>query len=176
MQITSLLRLTETFEMPNHTYMLFAHRLVDIIVSPQKSTEDDKMLRLSMACKFLGWCLTRVYYPSPSPSLQFTVQDGHQRLCSTTMDREETHWLELLSIFPATENLYLFEGVVSCIAFALQEVAPEGVTEVLSALQNLFIENLQSSGPIEDAIKGFGAARQLSGHPVVIQSWVRDCG
>jgi hypothetical protein len=78
--------------------------------------------------------------------------------------------------FPATENLYLFEGVVSCIAFAQQELAQEEVPVVLPALQNLFIEHLRSSGPVEDAIGKFVVARKLSGHPVTVQCWVRGRG
>ena len=176
MRITSLLGLTETFEMPHQAYILFAHRLVDVIVSPRKSTEDDKMLRLSMVCGFSGCYLTQAYYPSPSSSLQFTVEDGRQHSRSTTVDGETTHWLELLRHFPATENLYLFERVAPCIAFALQELAQEEVAGVLPALQNLFIENLQSSGPVEDAIGKFAAARKLSGHLVTVQCWVRGRG
>jgi hypothetical protein len=92
------------------------------------------------------------------------------------MNGGRTHWLDLLRFFPATENLYLFEGVASCIAFALQELAREEVAGVLPALQNFFIEHLRSSGPVEDAIGKFIAARKLSGHPVIVQCWVRGRG
>jgi len=173
-RITSLIGLTETFEMPHRAYMLIAHDLVDVIVSPRKGTTGSKMLRLSMAWKFSAWYLTQVYYRLSSP--QFGIESSRQRIRARTMDRGRTHWLDLLCFFPATENLYLFERVASCIALVLQELAPEGVTEVLPALQNLFIASLRSSGPVEEAIGEFVAARQLSGHPVAVQRWVRGRG
>lgn len=127
-----------------------------------------------MAWKFSAWYLTQVYYRLSSP--QFGIESSRQRIRARTMDRGRTHWLDLLCFFPATENLYLFERVASCIALVLQELAPEGVTEVLPALQNLFIASLRSSGPVEEAIGEFVAARQLSGHPVAVQRWVRGRG
>ena len=174
MRVTSLIGLTETFEMPDQAHMLIAHDLVDVIVSPRKGAKGDKMLQLSMTWKFSAWYLTRVCYPYSSP--EFAIESSRQRIRARTMDRGRTHWLDLLHFFPATENLYLFERVASCIAFALQELAPEGVTEVLPALKNLFIDGLRSSGPIEEAIGEFVAARQLSGHPVAVQRWGRGRG
>jgi len=56
-------------------------------------------------------------------------------------------------------------------ALALRELAGERVTKVLPTLQNLFIEGLEPSGPIQEALGQFVAARQLSGLPVVIHRW-----
>ena len=156
--------------------MLIAHKLVDIMLSPQKGTADDNMLRLSLSLEFSHWYLTGAEYPSLSYSPQFANKSGHQHGHVTTMDGGRTHWLDLLRFFPATENLFLSEGVASCIAFALQELSQEEVAGVLPVLQNLFIEHLWSSGPVEDAIGKFVAARKLSGHPVTVQCWVRGCG
>ena len=174
MRVTSLIGLAETFEMPNQAYMLIAHDLVDIIISPRKGTTGDEMLQLSIKWKHSGWYLTRACYPSSSP--QSAIESRRQHIHAQTKDRGRTHWLELLHFFPATENLYLFGRVGSCIAFALQELTPEGVTEVLPALQTIFMEGLRSSGPVEGAIGEFVAARQLSGHPVAVQCWERGRG
>ena len=173
MRITSLLGLTETFEMPDRAYMLIAHELVDVILSPRKGTKDEKMLQLSMTWKLEDWYLTRVYYPSSSPSPHYPIESSRQRIRATTKDRGRAHWLDLLRFFPATENLYLFARIGSCIVLALQELAPEEATEVLPALQNLFIEHLWLSADVEDAIGKFVGARRRFGHPVAVHRWER---
>lgn len=88
-----------------------------------------------------------------------------------------TPLLELLRVFTAVEDLYLFEGLALCVAPALRRLTREGLAEVLPALQNLFIASLQPSGPVapvQEAIGRFAAARELSGHPVVVQRWVGE--
>jgi hypothetical protein len=91
-----------------------------------------------------------------------------------TDDMENDKWLELLHFFPIVENLYLSEEIAQRVARALQEVPAERLpTDVLPALQNLFIERLQPTGPVQEAIRKFVAARQLSGHPIAVRCWVR---
>jgi hypothetical protein len=50
------------------------------------------------------------------------------------------------------------------------------VTEVLPTLQNIFLEGLRPSKPIqpEEGIGKFVAARQLSDYPVAVSLWERD--
>ena len=50
----------------------------------------------------------------------------------------------------------------------LQELVGEQATEILPALQNIFIEGSQSSGPVPEGIANFITARELSGHPVFV--------
>lgn len=47
------------------------------------------------------------------------------------------------------------------------------VTEVLPALENVFIEKFQLYGPVYKAFRNFAATRQLSSHPIVISDWDR---
>jgi hypothetical protein len=89
-------------------------------------------------------------------------------------DVESTQWLELLRPFTSVEQLYLSELFASRIAPALQVLVEERMTEVLPILQNIFLEGLQPSGPVQEGIGQFVAARQLSGHPITISSWVRN--
>jgi hypothetical protein len=83
-------------------------------------------------------------------------------------DIESSQWLELLHPFTAVTDLYLSQESVSCIAPVLQELVRERVTEVLPALQTLFLEEKLPSGPIQDAIGQFVAERQL---PITISHW-----
>ena len=85
---------------------------------------------------------------------------------------ENTVWLGILRPFTAVKNLYLTKGCAPGIAVALQELV--AVTEVLSDLQNIFMEGLEPQGPLQKHIVEFAAVRQLSGHPVAISLWNRE--
>ena len=86
---------------------------------------------------------------------------------------EDMLWLELLQPFTAMKNLYLSEKFVLRIAPALQELIGGRKIEVMPALENIFLEGLQPSGPGQEGIVKFVAARQLSGHPITVSIWER---
>ena len=81
---------------------------------------------------------------------------------------ENNHWLELLRPFTAVKSIYLSEEFQLGIASALQELVGRRTTEVLPSLQNIFLMRFEQSGPFQEAIKQFIAARQLSGHPIAV--------
>ena len=54
---------------------------------------------------------------------------------------------------------------------ALQELVGVRTTEVLPTLQNLFVEELQPSGSIQEGIQQFIATRQVTGHPIEVSCW-----
>ncbi|KAH9955494.1 hypothetical protein BC827DRAFT_873243 [Russula dissimulans] len=85
-------------------------------------------------------------------------------------DMENAQWLELLDPFTALKNLYLTSGVAQRFCGALQELSGERATEVLPALRNLFVQ-VSSLEPVQEAMKPFVAARQLSGYPVAVDHW-----
>ena len=87
---------------------------------------------------------------------------------------ESTVWLELLPPYTVVKNLYLSKEFAPDIAGALQELIGSRMTttEVLPSLQNIFVEGLEPSGPFQENIGQFVAARQLSGHPIAISLWV----
>ena len=84
---------------------------------------------------------------------------------------ENRQWLELLRPFVAVKNLYLSEKFASRIAPALQELVEGRATDVLPALQNIFLEGLQPRGSVQEGIRQFVAARQVANHPISISSW-----
>ncbi len=120
--------------------------------------------------------LVRAHRPFPPPladSERFDVYELDDRQSPLWADSTgSAQWLELLRFFDTVENLHLSEGLALCLAPALQELTTtigEGVvTEVLPALQTVFIERFQpsESGPIQVAIGKFVTAREFSGHPV----------
>ena len=85
-------------------------------------------------------------------------------------DMEGSQWLEVLHPFTAVKSLYLTRELAPRVAPALQELAGERVTEVLPALQTIFLYT-HTSGPVQEAIEQFVAARQLASHPITISHW-----
>jgi hypothetical protein len=68
------------------------------------------------------------------------------------------------------ENLYLSKQFAPGIATTLRELGG-GITEVLPSLRNIFVEELDASGPVPENIGRFVAARQPSGHTIAISAW-----
>jgi hypothetical protein len=87
---------------------------------------------------------------------------------------ENTLWLQVLLPFPAVKNLYLSKVFAPGIAAALKELVGHRILEVLPSLQNIFVEGLEPSGPLQEMIGQFVASRQLSDHPIAVSDWDRE--
>ena len=83
-------------------------------------------------------------------------------------------WLELLYPFTAAKNLYITEEFAQRIVPALQQLVGARMTQVFPALRNIFLEGLRSSGPVQESVGHFAAARQAIGHPIAVSRWDRD--
>ena len=79
---------------------------------------------------------------------------------------QNTQWLRLLLPFTSVKNLFLRKEFAPGIAAALQEM-----TGVLPSLRNIFVEGLRPSGPFQEKIGLFVAARQLSDQPITTSLW-----
>jgi hypothetical protein len=88
-------------------------------------------------------------------------------------DMDSSQWLELFRLFAAAQSLHVSETLVSPVARALQDLTEQTAMEVLPVLRRLFVEGLQPSGPVHEAMKSFATARRLSYQPVVVQRWER---
>ena len=89
-------------------------------------------------------------------------------------DIENRLWLDLLHLFAAVKNLYVTVELTPSIVFALQELVGDRMTEALPTLQNIFLEGLQPSGPVQEGIGQFVTARKVTGHPISVSRWDRD--
>jgi hypothetical protein len=87
------------------------------------------------------------------------------------IDIENRLWLRLLRPFTAVKNLYISEQIGLRIGPALQELAEGRTTGVLPALQNIFLEGLQPSGPVQEDIGLFVASRQVTSRPIAVSRW-----
>jgi hypothetical protein len=121
-------------------------------------------LRLSYLAQFCASCL-----PTLSP---FECLEIHVPYFPWTREdvtgNPDPQWLELLRLFNAAKDLCLYKCVAPRVAQALKGLPAEQVTEVLPALENVFISGLGRFGPVKGAISEFADARRLSGRPVSI--------
>ena len=110
--------------------------------------------------------------PPLSTSKDLYIRDDSYLLLHWWQDISEiTAWLELLRSFTAVRNLYLSKQFAPIIAPTLQVLIGGRTTEVLPALQNIFLEGLEPSGPIQEGIEQFVSARQVIGLPIAVACW-----
>ena len=83
----------------------------------------------------------------------------------------DPQWPELLHPFHAVKDLRLSKYIAPHIAQVLRRLPVEQVSEVLPALEAVFIAGLKPFGPVKEATSEFADARQRSGHPVSIFDW-----
>ena len=86
-------------------------------------------------------------------------------------DIQNTLWLQLLLPFTAVKSLYVCKDFAPSLAAALQELVGDRITEVLPSLQDMFVEGFEPSGPLQEDIGQFVAARRLSNHPIAVSYW-----
>jgi len=106
-----------------------------------------------------------------SPTVErLYICDSHARW-QGDIRLETDHWVDLLRPFTSVKSLYLSQVIVPRIAPALQELIGERVVGVLPALQTLFLEDLNLSEPVQEAIGSFISGRQFSSHLVAVSRW-----
>jgi hypothetical protein len=131
---------------------------------------DDQLLSLPQVFNFCSSCIPRTLI-SAAEHL-YVLRGTHYEV--ERIDNGPAQWLELLPLFTAAKSLYITGHFVPRIAFALEGIVQERVTEVLPALQTLFLEDPVPLGPVQEAIGQFVAARQLAGHPIVVSPWKNE--
>ena len=131
-------------------------------------------LNVKISCGKLDWQLSSLEHVCNSSLPPFSTLEDlyiYESVSWQTYRQdivENNQWLELLRPFTAAENLYLSEEIASRIVPALKELVGGRTTEVLPALRNIYLEGLQSSGPIQEGIGQFVASRQVTNHPIAI--------
>ena len=134
-------------------------------------------LEVSILCEELDWQLSFLEQVCTS-CLQFLSMLKDLYIYEHALSKadwkvkiEHRVWLGLLHPFTTVKNLYISEKIALVIGPALQELVEGRTTEALPALENVFLEGLESSGHVQNGIGQFVAARQVSSHPVTISRW-----
>jgi hypothetical protein len=165
-----------TLRAPEKGRIAFSYDAVTVKFPSQIS--DHRGLSVDIPCKASGWQLSAVEQvctsslPPVSTLEDLYILEFPRWRPRLQDDVEDTLWLEVLRPFVAVKNLYIFEEFAPRIAPALQELVGARTTDVLPTLENIFLAGLQPSGPLQEGIEKFVAARQLISHPVAVsRSW-----
>jgi len=155
--------------------IVLSKRFVNLRLSPQVGPLDRIMLSFKILCNKSDWQLSSLaqacssVLPSLSTLDQLFIYQDSDRPPHWQDDIEDTQWVELLRPFTAVKKLYLSKRFGPRLAPAVQMLTGDSVTEVLPALQFLYLE--ESTAPVLKTFEPFITARQLSGHPVDMESW-----
>jgi hypothetical protein len=175
-QLSQFIDRTPKVKAHNEVHVAFHDSRVDLTLHQ----EFEKLKGLEILCKVVHWrvsSLAQVYTSSLSRAFRLTVESfyicDNYALWRGDIRIEKNHWLELLRPLASVKNLYLSRVIVPRIAPAFQELIGERVAGVLPALQTLFLENVNLSGPVQEAIGSFVSGRQFSSHPVTVSHWKR---
>jgi hypothetical protein len=147
---------------------------VALLGGEEMANDDREALRLEISCNPLDWQLSAIAqvlnsFVSSLPTLH-SLEIAVSRK-DWQCEIEVIQWREFLLPFTFVKDMTLeFKSSVRLVAPALQDFASEGTTEVLPALQNLLLRTYdwQPSGPANEAVGRFIAARQLYGRPVTV--------
>ena len=131
------------------------------------SSPSNQLLSLAQLCS------SSIPQPFISAVEHLYVVEGapHDERLRGDIEKSPAQWLELLRPYTAVKNLYISWQFAPHIALTLQELVGERVTEVLPALQTLFLEKIPPVESIQEPVEQFVAARQLAGHPIAISPW-----
>ena len=151
-----------------------------VIAKFSSQTSDYGVLSVKILCAASDWQLSSLEQVCTSslPPVStlgdlYIVEDSFSNL-RWQDEVENILWLDLLHPFVAVKNLYLSDEFVPRIAPALQELVGESTTEVLPALENIFLEGFQPSGLLHKGIQTFVATRQLASRPLSVSRWDKD--
>ncbi|KAI9511970.1 hypothetical protein F5148DRAFT_1146440 [Russula earlei] len=174
-QLLQFLGRTKKLKALNHVDLILYDRSVKLTLHRKISTAVFANLRLEVPCREADWQISLVSQVCSS-SLPFLailesldIREGRFSQPLWEYDIEKTQWLELLHPFTAVKDLYLSGEPGRRVMRAVNDLPGGLVTDVLPALQNIFIQEVRSSRhmQLEEIIGTFVAARRLSGFPVV---------
>ena len=171
-QLSRFLSCAEKFEPPNGVVVEFDDSTINLKFIPSDNfkltIECDNLVgqvsSIAAICRELSPLLSRVerldLYGRHLPLSPFWQDDT----VHVVLD-----WLGLFYPFIAVQSLYVSKKLGPLVAPALEELTDEGATTVFPNLRTLFLEELQPSGSVREAIEAFVATRWLSDHPVAFQ-------
>ncbi|KAI0249329.1 hypothetical protein BJV78DRAFT_1284086 [Lactifluus subvellereus] len=156
----------------NRAELGFCHYEVAIVLYQQDLYQEEWALNFTVPCsgaerqvRSMAQISTSVRFSCPL--LNSSTSPGHYNVLESTR-QVDTQWLEIFRAFTAVRTLRISPSLHSFIIPVLQELAGGSATEVLPALDSLRLDTYPRSGPDQQAIELFIAARRRSGHPVTL--------
>jgi hypothetical protein len=178
-QFNQFINRTLTLEALENAHVIFRDYAASVNFSSQ--TSEKRTLKVGISCRALDWqvlsleqvCTSCLPPLSSTEDLYIYEHPDSERDWQDNI--ESTQWLELLRPFATVRNLYLSKKFMPRITPALHElIGSSGMTEVLPNLRSIFLEELHPSGPVQEGIEKFVAARHLFGHTITVSHWERD--
>ena len=166
-QLAEFIYRTPKLKVFKDAFFVLKYNAARVTLSSQTSlfTVEISREKLDRQLSLLAHIITS-FLPSLSTLEDFYIHEGqYPRLCRQN-NIDIMAWLELLHPFAGVKNLYLFNQFMSHIAPVLQELVGGRLTEVLPALQNIFLEGLLSSRSVHEGVRQFVAARQVTSQPI----------
>jgi hypothetical protein len=174
-QLRCFLGRTERFNVAHRADVVFFGYRVQVSLFRQNGTDYHKMLELGISCATTDWQLSSLAQLCtlslpPLPALErLGIHEGRSSQPQWQDDVEDRQWAELFRPFTTVTTLDISETFVGRVAPALKALARrESATEVMPALENIFLEGQQPPQSIYNAIGQFVAVRELCGQPVAI--------
>jgi hypothetical protein len=177
-ELIRLVSHSSIFKAPNEAHVFFDNRTASVKLQPQ--APNIEYFHVEISCREPNQQLASVaeicttFLPLLSTTENLFIYEPVHSPLYWKDGIENIEWLELLLPFAAVKNLYVSKQFAPRIAPALQEMIGGGTIEVLTALQNLYLEGFQPSESVEEGIERFSSARRLTNHPVAISLWDRD--
>src|SRR5712671_3040086 len=179
-QLGRLIGLAEDFKAFDHTVVSFLYFSIMLDFKTEAVDHLRRRLVIEINCTELDMQLSSLAQLCSSSFPLISAFEGlkiteYKHPLSWKDDTDDTRWMELLNPFTAVKDLYLMDQIARHVCGALRELSRERVTEVLPSLRNVFVDGSRSFEleQIEEAMRPFVAARQLSGHLVAIDHWRR---
>ena len=177
-QLAQFISRTPTFKTHNKAHVKFSNLGVSVTILSTFDDHEDDALHLGTRCRQSDWQLSSLapifsslFHQVLIPAVEHLYIHGEtDASLSWQEDIETSQWLELLHPFIAVKDLYISQKFTPRIAPTLQDLVGGRVTEVLPALQTLFLVETLPSG-VQETIDKFVAARELAGHSIAVSHW-----
>ena len=178
-QLTRFISHTPRLEAFNEAKVNLGYDIAGIKLSSGiNPTPGYRELRMSISCRELDWQISFLEEVCTSSLPLLSTKDLYMSGRPWPHDWRDNidyaQWMGLLQSFTAVKNLYLSKELAPCVVPVLQELVGGRTTEAFPTLQNIFLEELQESGPVQEDIGKLVAARQVTSHPIAVSRWDRD--
>ena len=175
-RLAQFINCTPTFRALDEARVQFRNSTASVELRYRTSQSGLDGLEIGISCREPDWQLSSIEQVCnsslpPLSMIEDLYVEDYSELVWKNDGIENTLWLQPLLPFTEAKNLYLSKDFAPGIATALRELVGGRITDVLPRLQNIFVEGLEPSGPFQENIGQFVAARQLSGHPIAITLW-----
>ena len=179
-QLAQFISRTPNFKTHDTAYVIFSSQGVRIVILSTFGNHKDEKLYLAIGRGQSDWQLSSLaqvfsslFHQILIPTVEYLyIQGERYTSLSWQEDIETSQWLELLHPLAAVKGLHISWEFTSRIAPTLRELVGGRVTEVLPALQTLFLEGTETlPSDVQEMIDKFVAARELAGHTIAVSSW-----